>query len=295
MYGNNPVRLLYNIPVRLSANALKQIFFPTELSSSSTMTFGPCLGGPTLTQGSDRLFMLLSLLMGAACSFGSCWSDGGARGCRFVVLQIPWWGRFMWPFTVAGLGLRYHVTPLAVRLGHPLRNLHHIAFRSVDGHRLHRDWWANLMLLALVWMVWVNNPSWFDGGGGFSDCVAFPPSMQALVVAHMGTASTDSFEMLVLLVVSKNSLWRLTNGSCSSVVSVREVLPAGPTIGRVQRSVAGSFIPIKIFFPCNEPRIFCYQIARFIPLLWVHGSQKGRQWTAREQCVQWELLGGRGL
>jgi hypothetical protein len=112
------------------------------------------------------------------------------------------------------------------------------------------------MLLALVWMVWVNNPSWFDRGGFFSDFVAFPPSTQAWALAHTGTASTDSLEMLALLVVSKNSSWRLTNGSCSSVVSVREVLPAGPTIGRVQRSVAGSFIPIKIFFSLYLTKAF---------------------------------------
>ena len=28
----------------------------------------------------------------------------------------------MWPFAMAGLGLRYLVMPLAVRFGHPLRN-----------------------------------------------------------------------------------------------------------------------------------------------------------------------------
>ncbi len=118
---HNPVRSLYNIPVCLSANIPKQKIFPTELSSSSTMTFGPCLIVPTLIEGSDTSSTLLLLLMGAACTFGSCCSDGGACGCRCVVLWIPWWGRFMWPFAVAGLGLRYRVTPLSVRLGHPLR------------------------------------------------------------------------------------------------------------------------------------------------------------------------------
>ncbi len=82
----------------------------------------------------------------------------------------------------------------------------------------------------------------------FSDFVAFPLSTQAWMLAHTGTASTNSLEMLALLVVSKNSSQSLTNGSCSSVVLVREVLPAGPTIGMVQRSVAGSFIPIKIIY-----------------------------------------------
>jgi hypothetical protein len=78
----------------------------------------------------------------------------GRRGCG-VVLQIPWWGRFMWPFAVAGLGLRYLVTPLAVKFGHPLRKPLWMALSRVDIHGIHRDWWANFMLLALVRTVWV--------------------------------------------------------------------------------------------------------------------------------------------
>jgi hypothetical protein len=44
------------------------------------------------------------------------------------------------------------------------------------------DAWATqglmgkLMLLALVWMVWVKKPTWFNGGFFFSDFVAFPCS-----------------------------------------------------------------------------------------------------------------------
>ena len=48
---------------------------------------------------------------------------------------------------------------------------------------------------------------------------------------------------------SINSSRRLSNASCSTWVSVGEVLPADPTIGRVHRSVVGSFIPVKIIFP----------------------------------------------
>ncbi len=83
----------------------------------------------------------------------------------------------------------------------------------------------------------------------FSDFIAIPPASQAWALAHMGTASVDSLELLALLVASKNSSRRLTNGSCSSWVSLREVLPAGPTIGRVQRSVVGSFMLIEIILP----------------------------------------------
>jgi hypothetical protein len=62
----------------------------------------------------------------------------------------------------------------------------------------------------------------------FSDFIAFPPALQAWVLAHTRTASVDSLELLALLVASKNSSRRLTNGSCSSWVSLREALPAGP-------------------------------------------------------------------
>ena len=82
------------------------------------------------------------------------------------------------------------------------------------------------MLLALVWTVWENNPN--------------------------------------SLVPSINSQRRLTNASClswvifgsshvvifcSSQVFIGEVLPVEPTIGRVHRSVVGSFMPVNIILP----------------------------------------------
>jgi hypothetical protein len=56
----------------------------------------------------------------------------------------------MWPLAVAELGLRYLRSNVSERLGHPLRNPLWTAFRSVEILGLHRDWWANLMALALV-------------------------------------------------------------------------------------------------------------------------------------------------
>ena len=38
-----------------------------------------------------------------------------------LVLQITFFGRFMCPFVVAGLGFRYFVTRSLLRSGHPLR------------------------------------------------------------------------------------------------------------------------------------------------------------------------------
>ncbi len=148
----------------------------------------------------------------------------GRHGGLGVVLRIPWWGCFMWPFAVAGLGLRYLVTPLAVKFGHPLRKPLRMALSRVDIRGLHRDLWANFMLLALVGTVWVNKLTCFDGGFFFSDVVTFPPLLQAWALAHTGTAS----------------------GPCISSCLTWVVLPAGSTIGRVHRSVVGSFKPTKI-------------------------------------------------
>ena len=86
-----------------------------------------------LTCGAYTCSDLLSCELGSGCvGMGRC----GGRG---KVLRIPWWGRFMWPFAVAGLGFRYLLTPLAVRLGHPLRKLRQIALRSVEMCGLHKD------------------------------------------------------------------------------------------------------------------------------------------------------------
>ncbi len=95
----------------------------------------------------------------------------------------------------------------------------------------------------------MKKPTWFNGGFFFSDFVAFPLLPQAWALAHMGMASIDVLEKLALLVVSKNSSRRVANGSCSLLSSRWVVLPPGPTIGRVHRSVVGSFIPTKIILP----------------------------------------------
>ncbi len=98
-------------------------------------------------------------------------------------------------------------------------------------------------------MMWVKNPTWFNGGFIFSDFVAFPLLVQAWALAHTGMASIDVLEKLALLVASKNSSRRVTNGSCSASSLRWVALPAGLMIRRVQRSVVGSFIPTKIVLP----------------------------------------------
>ena len=113
---------------------------------------------------------------------------------------------------------------------------------------LHIDWCANLMLLALVWTVCVKRPKSFGGRSG-SLGVPVCNVPHAWVLAHKGIASDDVSVLYAALAFSKNSLRRLSNASCSSWVSIWEVLPAEPTIGSVHRSVVGSFIPVKIIFP----------------------------------------------
>ena len=76
--------------------------------------FERCSSSPAWNDGSERLsIQLSSSTIGAACTVGTCRSDGGGRGYCCVVLRIPLRGCFMWPFEVAGLGLRYRVTHLA--------------------------------------------------------------------------------------------------------------------------------------------------------------------------------------
>jgi hypothetical protein len=58
---------------------------------------------------------------------------------------------------VAGLGLRYFVMPMAVKLGHSLRYPQQMAFKSIEILGLHKDWCANPMLLALFFTVCVKN------------------------------------------------------------------------------------------------------------------------------------------
>ena len=65
----------------------------------------------------------------------------------------------------------------------------------------------------------------------------------------MGMASDDVVKLHAKLALSVNSSQRLTNASCLSWIYIWEVLPAEPTIGRVHRSVVGSFMPVNIIVP----------------------------------------------
>jgi len=72
------------------------------------------------------------------------------------VLRMPWRGRFMCPFAVAVLGLRYLRINVSDKCGHPLRNPRRTALRRVEILGLQRDWWVNLTALARVRTECVN-------------------------------------------------------------------------------------------------------------------------------------------
>ena len=99
-------------------------------------------------------------------SSGNCIQiEGGAMGNGdtsvhaelWRVLQIPWHGRFMCPFAVAMLGLRYLRIIFLLRLGHPVRNPFLMTLRRVKILVLHSDCCANLTQLARVLTKCVNN------------------------------------------------------------------------------------------------------------------------------------------
>jgi hypothetical protein len=85
------------------------------------------------------------------------------------VLLMPWRGRFMWPFAVAVIGLRFFRMNVSFIMGHPLRNPHRTALRSKEILGLHRDWCANLTALARVCTECVNAATLTPG------CVSLGP------------------------------------------------------------------------------------------------------------------------
>jgi hypothetical protein len=72
----------------------------------------------------------------------------------------------MWPFDVAGLGIRYLWTDLVLRCGAPQRKPALMALsRDVMG-RLHKLWCMNLTAFALVVRWYKNNASAGIGSNG---------------------------------------------------------------------------------------------------------------------------------
>jgi hypothetical protein len=141
---------------------------------------------------------------------GTC--GAGAVPALGVVLHIPCRGRFIWPFAVAGLKLRYLLISLTLMYGYPFRNPHLVALRRVDIFGLHNDWCANLTLLARVCIECKKEaPSYMAWGG----CGAQP-------ILGQGCGK---------------SIWHGVDRIPSFV------------IGKVHRFVLGSMYPLKITLP----------------------------------------------
>ncbi len=73
-----------------------------------------------------------------------------------IVLRIPWCGRFMCPFAVAGLGFKYFNTNCSLMFDHPLRKPRLTALRKVEILGLPNNWWANQTAFICVLMECVN-------------------------------------------------------------------------------------------------------------------------------------------
>jgi hypothetical protein len=145
------------MPECLSVKAPKQNTLAMDSLQSSPITLGPRIarGMKSLGRGNH--------------------SGGGTTGNVGVtdvvlghVLHIPCCSCFMWPFNVAGLGLRYFSMSFLVRLRHPLRNPFLTALSNVEILGLHNDCCANLIPLAQVFTECMNKarfmPGWIGAG-----------------------------------------------------------------------------------------------------------------------------------
>jgi hypothetical protein len=129
-----------------------------------------------------------------------------------LVLCILWHRRFIWPFAVAGLGLRYLLISLTLMYGHPLRNPRLVALRRVEIFGLHNNWCANLTLLAHFRIECKKAaPSYISWGG----CRARP----------------------------------IPGQGCGKSIWLRVVRIPSFVIGRVHRSVLGSLYSLKKTLP----------------------------------------------
>jgi hypothetical protein len=153
------------MPLFFSANAPK----PNTFATDSTLSSFPIRLGPfslCICNGSlGTLVSLLCTLSGTAENVITGTIGVGVFRALGVVLRIPRRGRFICPFAVAGLGLRYLRISFSLIWGHPLRNPCRVAFNSVDIFGLHNYWCANFTLFACVrtecknialscWTVW---------------------------------------------------------------------------------------------------------------------------------------------
>ncbi len=86
------------------------------------------------------------------------------------MLLIPFFGRFMCPLVVAGLGFKYLVTSSSDRLGHPFKKPFRKAFNREDILGLHIARCPNFTVLACVCTECVIMATTAAGVKDFGDC-----------------------------------------------------------------------------------------------------------------------------
>ena len=158
-----------------------------------------------------------------------------------MVLRRPLCGRFMWPFDVEGLAMRYLRTVCLSKFGAPFRIFFVMALRRDDIGGLHRPWCANFTAFAFVVCAY-ENPAMYR-------CGARP-----IQGPGRGRASTVGGAYVMKLAStacgSETHGVPLEDAGISTFSTLTEVLGVVHTCAgvnrRVHRSVDGSLYPRKI-------------------------------------------------
>ena len=110
-----------------------------------------------------------------------------------LVLLIPFFGHFICPFAVAGLGFKYLVTKSLERLGHSFKKLFRTAFNREDILGLHIAWCSKFTVFARLCTECVNMATDAAGVNGVGDCGAWaipgPTPNWGLVVCMLASSS----------------------------------------------------------------------------------------------------------
>ncbi len=149
MKGKFPVSLLYTTPLILSVKAPKQNTFAIELLSR--IRFASCCApyaGLWYGGGSMKTGKTGGATWGTR--VGTLLMTSPFFAAALPMLFIPFFGCFMWPFAVAGLGYKYFATSSWLRLGHPWRKTLRSAFTLEDILGLHNNWCENFTAFACV-------------------------------------------------------------------------------------------------------------------------------------------------
>jgi len=206
-------------------------------SLSSTIRVGCCVlfSDEPVSKNITDVCSELSLLLSTGCS-GTvlCGRDVCILG---VVLFIPWRGRFICPFAVAGLGFKYFRINFTLTFGHPSRNPFWMAFNIDEIFGLHNDWCANFMAFTLVLIECVNPAiNWcgarpIQGPGHGRSATFMGPHVLRLLSSAFGSKTHAMLTEAACI---------FTCGPCAGVPGVVHTFAGVGTMERVHRSVDGS-------------------------------------------------------